>query len=198
MHLRTDLCLATVLVAAAMGCDEPFAENSGFGSEGPSADATHEADAPQRAVSLEYEDQEDFAIINDRSNLRRSDMTPLEHRRSLDLRFRDELLAQMDGVTFPTDEEIASVSMRWFATGRGIVVENPTERPFTASAYFSATAEPACGATVSLRAVAAGGSAMLSPPEATECAIDRADVTLTDEYGLFVNLITVEGGERKP
>jgi hypothetical protein len=104
----------------------------------------------------------------------------------------------VDGVTFPTDEEIASVSIRWFVTGTGIVVENPTERPFTVSAYFSATAEPPCGAAVPMRSVAAGGSAMLSPQDATECVIDRADPSLTDEYGFFVNLIIVEAEERKP
>jgi hypothetical protein len=78
------------------------------------------------------------------------------------------------------------------------VVQNPTERPFTASAYFSATSEPACGVTVPMRAVPAGGSAMLSPQDTSECVIDRADVTLTDEYGFLVDQITVAPEERKP
>ena len=198
MHWRTDLCLVTVLVAAAMGGDEPSAENSDWRSDEFPAEATHEAHGSRRAVTLEYEDAEDFAILNDRSNLRRSDVSPLEHRRSLSLRFRDELLERMDEVTLPTDDEIASVSMRWFVTGTRIVVQNPTERPFTVSAWFSTTAEPECGVVVPMRAVAAGGSAMLSPLEASECVLDRADVTLTDEYGFFVNLISVEAKEPEP
>jgi hypothetical protein len=199
MHLRIDLCLVTVLAAAAIGCDaEPYAESSDFDSDEPPAKATPNLQGPRVSASLEYEDAEDFAIMNDRSNLRPSDVTPLEHRRSLGLRFRDELVAQMDGVTFPTDEEIASISMRWFVTGTGIVIQNPTERPFTVSAYFSATAERGCGVTVPTRAVAAGGSAMLSPLEGTDCVIDRADVLLTDEYGFLVNQIAVEREEREP
>ena len=113
-------------------------------------------------------------------------------------RFRDELRQQMDGVQFPTDEVVASLSMRWFVTGTGIFIENPTERPFTASAYFSATAEPACGVTVPMRAVPARGSAVVSPQDASECVIDRADVTLTDEYGFLVNQIAVQREERQP
>jgi hypothetical protein len=166
MHLRTDLCLVTVFVATAMGCDDPYAEISDVDTGDLPAEVAAEAatkvDGPRRAASHEYEDVEDLAILNDRSNLRRSEVSPLEHRRWLNLRFRDELRQQMDWVQFPTDAEVASLSMRWFATGTGIVVQNPTERPFTASAYFSATAEPACGVAVPMRAVPAGGSAMLS------------------------------------
>jgi hypothetical protein len=136
--------------------------------------------------------------LNDRSNLRRDESSVLDHRRSLSRRFRDEMLQDMEGVEFPTDEEVALVSMRWFVTGAGIVVENPTERPFTVSAYFSATAEPACGVAVPMRAVAPGGSAMLSPQDPSDCVIDRADVSLTDEYGFLVNLIAIEAEERKP
>jgi hypothetical protein len=99
---------------------------------------------------------------------------------------------------FPTDEEVASLSMRWFVTGTGIFIQNPTERRFTASAYFSARAEPACGVTVPMRAVPAGGSAMLSPQDSVECVLDRADVTLTDEYGFLVNQIAVEREEGEP
>jgi hypothetical protein len=198
MHLRTDLCLVTVFVATAMGCDDPYAEVSDFDTGDLPAEAAAEVDGPQRAALLEYEDAEDFAILNDHSNLRRSDVSRLDHRRSLSLRFRDELRQQMDDVQFPTDEEVASLSMRWFVTGTGIVVQNPTERPFTVSAYFSAAAEPACGVTVPMRAVPAGGSAMLSPQDSAECVIDRADVTLTDEYGFLVNQIAVEREEREP
>jgi hypothetical protein len=181
MHLRTDLCLVTVFVTTVLGCDDPYVEVSDSDTGEP----------PRRAASLEYEDAEDFAILNDRSNLRRSDVSPLEHRRWLSRRFRDELRKEMDGVQFPTDEEVASLSMRWFVTGTGVFIQNPTQRPFTASAYFSATAEPACGATVTMRAVPAGGSAMLSPDDTSECVIDRADVTLTDEYGFLVDQIAV-------
>jgi hypothetical protein len=202
MHLQTDLCLVTVFVATVTGCDEPYAEVSDFDTGDPPAEVAAEAatkvDGPRRAASLEYEDAEDSAILNDRSNLRRSDDSPLEHRRRLSLRFRDELRQQMDGVQFPTDEEVASMSMRWFVTGTGILVQNPTERPFTASAYFSATSESACGVTVPMRAVPAGGSAMLSPEDSVECVIDRADVTLTDEYGFLVDQIAVEREEREP
>jgi hypothetical protein len=181
-----------------MGCDEPSAENSDWRSEELSAEATHESELPRRAGPLAYEDDEDFAILNDRSNLRPSDVSPLEHRRLLSLRFRDELLERMDEVKLPTDEEIASVVIRWFSTGTGIVVQNPTDRPFTVSAWFSVAAEPECGVAVPMRPVAARGSAILSPLEATECVIDRADVTLTDEYGFFVNLITIEAKEPEP
>ena len=202
MHLRTKLCLVTVFVAAATGCDEPYAETRDFDTGDlpteVAAEAATKVDSPRRAASLEYEDAEDFAILNDRSNLRRSDVSPLEHRRWLNLRFRDELRQQMDGVQFPTDEEVASLSMRWFVTGTGIMVENPTERPFTVSAYFSGTAEPACGVTVPMRAVPAGGSAMLSPPDPSKCVFDRADVTVTDQYGFLVNPIAVEREEREP
>jgi hypothetical protein len=208
MHLRTDLCLVTVVVATVMGCDDPYAEVSDFDTSASPAETTAKVDEPQRAASLEYEDPEDSAILNDRSNLRPSDVSPLEHRRSLSLRFRDELRQQMDGVQlsgrpvpavqFPTDEEVASLSMRWFVTGTGFIVQNPTERPFTVSAYFSATADPACGVTVPLRAVPAGGSAMLSPEDSGECAIDRADVTVTDQYGFLVNQVAVEREEREP
>jgi hypothetical protein len=200
MHLRTDLCLVTVFVAAAMGCDDPYAEVSDLDTGDLPAEAATKVDGPQRVASLEYEDAEDSAILNDRSNLRRSDVSPLEHRRSLSLRFRDELRQPMDGVQFPTDEEVASLSMGWFVTGTGIVVQNPTERPFTVSAYFSATAEPACGVTVPMRAVPAGGSAMLSPEDTSECVVDRADVTVTDQYGFLVNQIAVapEREEREP
>jgi hypothetical protein len=200
MHLRTDVCLVTVFVATAMGCDDPYAELSNFDTDDLPADRAAEAvtNEPPRTASLEYEDAEDFAILNDRSNLRRSDVSPLEHRRWLSLRFRDELRQQMDGVQFPTDEDVASLSTRWFVTGTGLVVKNPTERPFNASAYFSSRAEPSCGVTVPMRAVPAGGSAMLSPQDTSECAIDRADVTLTDEYGFLVNHITVAPEEREP
>jgi hypothetical protein len=198
MHLRTDLCLVTVFVGTVMGCDDPYAEVSDFGTGDLPAEAATKVDGPRRDASFQYEDAEDFAILNDRSNLRRSDVSPLEHRRRLSRRFRDELRQQMDGVQFPTDVEIASLSMRWFVTGTGIVVQNPTERPFTASAYFSATAQPACGVTVPMRAVPAGGSAMLSPEDTSECVIDRADVTLTDEYGFLVDQIAVEREEREP
>jgi hypothetical protein len=174
MHSRTDLCLAAVFVATVMGCDDPYAEVSDFDTGDPPADAATNVDRPRRAASLEHEDAEDAAILNDRSNLRRADVSLLEHRRRLSHRFRDELRQQMDGVQFPTDEEIASLSMRWYVTGTGIVVQNPTQRPFTASAYFSATAEPACGVSVPMRAVPAGGSAMLSlPQDSVECVIDR-------------------------
>jgi hypothetical protein len=198
MHSPSDLCLVAVFVATIMGCDDPHAEVGDFDTGDLPAEVATKVDVPRRAVSLEYEDAEDFAISNDRSNLRRSDVSPLEHRRRLSLRFRDELQQQIDGVQFPTDEEVASLSMRWFVTGTGIVVQNPTERPFTASAYFSATSEPACGVTVPMRAVPAGGSAMLSPQDTSECVIDRADVTLTDEYGFLVDQITVAPEERKP
>jgi hypothetical protein len=191
MHLRSDLCLVAVFVATVMGCDDRHAEVGDFDTGDLPAEA-------HRAASLEYEDAEDSAILHDYSNLKRSDVSPLEHRRRLSLRFRDELRQQMDGVQFPTDEEVASMSMRWFVTGTGILVQNPTERPFTASAYFSATAEPACGVTVPMRAVPAGGSAMLSPQDTSECVIGRADVTLTDEYGFLVDQITVAPEERKP
>ena len=184
MHSPTEVCLVTVFVAAAMGCDDPYAEVSDLDT----------GDGPRRAASLEYEDAEDLAILNDRSNLRRSDVSPLEHRRWLNLRFRDEL----DGAQFPTDAEVASLSIRWFVTGTGIAVQNPTERPFTVSAYFSATAKPACGATVPMRAVRAHGSAMLSPQDTSECVFDRADLTLTDEYGFLVNQIAVAPEEREP
>jgi hypothetical protein len=166
MHSRTDLCLVVVCVATVMGCDDSYAEVS----DSDTGDVPAEA---HRAASLEYEDAEDFAILNDRSNLRRSDVSPLEHRRWLSLRFRDELRQQMDGVQFPTDEEVASLSMRWFVTGTGIVVQNPTERPFNVSAYFSATAEPACGVTAPMRAVPTGGSAMLSPEDSSVCSTGR-------------------------
>jgi hypothetical protein len=198
MHLRTDLWLVTVLVATAMGCDDPDAEISDFDTGDLPAEAATKVDGLRRAASPQYEDAEDFAILNDRSNLRRSDVSPLEHRRRLSRRFQDELRQQMDGVQFPTDVEVASLSMRWFVTGTGIVVQNPTERPFTASAYFAATAEPACGVTVPMRAVPAGGSAMLSPEDTSECVIDRADVTLTDEYGFLVDQIAIERKEREP
>jgi hypothetical protein len=198
MHLRIDLCLVTVFVVTTMGCDDPHTEVSDLDTGDLPAEAATKVDGPRRAASLEYEDAEDFAILNDRSNLRRSDVSPLEHRRWLSLRFRDELRQQMDGVQFPTDEEIASLSMRWFATGTGIVVQNPTERPFTVSAYFSATAEPACGVTVPMRVVPAGGSAMLSPQDTSGCMIDRADVTVTDEYGFLGNQIAVAPEERQP
>jgi hypothetical protein len=205
MHSRTDLCLVTVLVtglvtlvATALGCDEPYAETSDFRSDEPSAEATPKDDVPRPATSLEYEDAEDFAILNDRSNLRRSELSPLEHRRWLSLGFRDELVQDREGVEFPTEEEIALVSMRWFRTGTGIAIQNPTERPFTVSVYFSATAEPACGETVAMRAVAPGGSAVVSPRDSNDCVMDLADVSLTDEYGFLVNLITVEAEERKP
>jgi hypothetical protein len=195
MHLRTDLCLVTVLVATVIGCDEePYAENGDF-DEARAAEATPKVPVTTRLVSLEYEDQDDFAILNDRSNLRRSDVSRLDHRRWLSLRARDELLREMEGVEFPTDEEIASLSMRWFVTGAGIVVQNPTERPFTVSAYFLGTADPACGETVPMRAVPAGGSAMLSPEDSGECMIDRVDVTLTDEYGFLVDSRTIKAGE---
>jgi hypothetical protein len=198
MHLPTDLCLVAVFVATVMGCDDPYAEISDFDTGDLPAEAATKVDGPRRAASLEYEDAEDSAILNDRSNLRRSDVSPLEHRRWLSLRFRDELRQQMDGVQFPTDEEVASLSMRWYVTGTGIVVQNSTERPFTASAYFSATSEPACGVTVPMRAVPAGGSAMLSPEDTSDCVIDRADVTLTDEYGFLVDQIAVEREEGEP
>jgi hypothetical protein len=202
MHLRTDLCLVTVFVATAMGCDDPYAEISDVDTGDLPAEVVAEAaakvDRPQRAASLEYEDAEDFAILNDRSNLRRSDVSPLEHRRRLSLRFRDELRQEMDGVQFPTDAEVASLSIRWYATGTGIVVQNPTERPFTVSAYFSATAEPACGVTVPMRAIPARGSVLLSPKDAGACVIDRADVTLTDQYGFLVNQTAVAPEEREP
>lgn len=198
MHLRTDLCLVTVFVTTVMGCDDPYAEVSDFGTGDLPAEAATKVDGPRRAASLEYEDPEDLAILNDRSNLRRSDVSPLEHRLRLSRRSRDELRQELDGVQFPTDEEVASLSMRWFVTGTGIVVQNPTERPFTASAYFSATAEPACGVTVPMRAVPAGGSAMLSPEDSVECVIDRADVTLTDQYGFLVNQVAINAEEREP
>jgi hypothetical protein len=198
MHLRTDLCLVAVFVATVMGCDDSYAEVSDSDTGDLPAEAASKVDGPRRAASLEYEDAEDSAILNDRSNLRRSGVSPLEHRRSLSLRFRDELRQQMDGVQFPTDEEVASLSIRWFVTGTGIVVQNPTERPFTVSAYFSATAEPACGVTVPMRAVPAGGSAMLSPEDSSECVIDQADVTLTDEYGFLVNQLAINAEEREP
>lgn len=198
MHLQTDLCVATVLVTSVIGCDDPYAR-SGEGDH----DVRRAAEAPPNAVShgpvlLEYEDDDDFAILNDRSNLKRDELSPLEHRRWLSLRARDQLLAEMHDVAFPTDEEIALVSTRWFATGTGIVVQNPTDRPFTVSAYFSATAEVACGEAVPMRAVSAGGSAILSPQDSRDCACDRAEVSLTDEYGFLVNLVAVEAEERKP
>jgi hypothetical protein len=198
MRLRTELCLVAVFVAAAMGCDDPYAETSKVDTGDLPSEAAATVDEPQRAASLEYEDAEDSAILNDRSNLRRSDVSPLEHRRWLSRRFRDELRQQMDGVQFPTDEEVASLSMRWFVTGTGIVVQNPTERPFTVSAYFSATAEPGCGVTVPMRAIPAGGSALLSPEDSGECVIDRAVVTVTDEYGFLADQHTVEREERVP
>ncbi len=202
MHLRSDPCLVAVFVATAMGCDEPYAEVSDFDTgdlpAAVAAEASPKADDPRGSAELEYEDPEDFAILNDRSNLRPSDVSPLEHRRRLNRRFQDELRQQMDGVQFPTDEEIASLSMRWFVTGTGVFIQNPTERPFTASAYFSATAQPACGVTVPMRAVRAGGSAMLSPPETSECVIDRADVTLTDQYGFLVDQMTINAEESAP
>jgi hypothetical protein len=199
MLLQTELCLTIVLVTVitAMGCDDPSAGDNDF-DEPRAAEAPPKDNVPRGRASLEYEDAEDFAILNDCSNLRRSNVSPLDHRRSLSRRLRDELLQNMEGVELPTDEEIALVSMRWFVTGTGIVVQNPTARPFTVSAYFSATAEPACGVTVPMRAVAPGGSAMLSPQDSGECVIDRADVSLTDEYGFLVNLIAVEAEERKP
>jgi hypothetical protein len=203
MHLRTDLCLVTVFAATVLGCDDPYAEVSDLGTEDPATAAATEAasstkDGPRRAASPEHQDPEDVAISNDRSNLRRSDVSPLEHRRSLSLRSRDELLQQLHGVQFPTDEEVASLSMRWFVTGTGIVIQNPTERPFTASAYFSSTADPACGLSVPMRAVPAGGSAMLSPENPSGCTIGRADVTLTDDYGFLVDQIAVAPAEREP
>jgi hypothetical protein len=196
MHSQTDLCLAIVLVATAMGCDDPYTRSGDF-DERRAAEAPPKEAVPRGPISLEYEDQEDFAILNDRSNLRHSELSPLEHRRRLSLRARDELLQDMEGVDFPTDEEIASVSMWWFMTGAGIAVQNPTKRPFTVSAYFSATAS-ACGEAVPMRAVSAGGSAMLSPQDSRDCAFDRAKVSLTDEYGFLVNLVAVEAEERKP
>lgn len=198
MHLQTEVCLAAVLVATAMGCDSPDADNGDFNEPAKAVETAPQEAVPRGPVSLEYEDPDDFAILNDRSNLRRDELSQLDHRRSLSRRFRDELLTDMQGVAFPTDEEIALVSMRWFVTGTGIVVQNPTTRPFTVSAYFSATAEPACGVAVPMHAVPAGGSATLSPQDTSECVIDRADVSLTDEYGFLVNLIAVEAEERKP
>lgn len=200
MHLRTDLGLVTVFVATVMGCDDPYAEVSELDTDAAPAEAAAKVDEARRAASRESEDAEDLAVLNDRSNLRHSDVTPLEHRRRLSRRFRDELRQQMDGVQFPTDAEVASLSMRWFVTGTGIVVQNPTERPFTASAYFSATAtaEPACGVSVPMRAVPAGGSAMLSPEDSGECVIDRADVTVTDQYGFLVDQIAVNAEAREP
>jgi hypothetical protein len=198
MHSRTDLCLVTVLVGTTIGCDEPYADDGDF-DDPPVTEATPKVAAPRGPVSLEYEDRDDFGILNDRSNLRRSELSPLEHRQWLNFRFRDELVQEMEGVEFPTDEEIASLSIRWFVTGAGIVVQNPTERQFTVSAYFSATTESgACGVAVPMRVVAAGASAMLTPQAPSDCVIERADVSVTDEYGFLVNLIAVEAEEREP
>lgn len=190
--------LFTAFVAVFMGCDGPYTEVEDFDASSPAEESAPNVSEPRRASTLVYEDPEDFAILNDRSNLRPSDVSPVEHRRRLDLRFREELRQEMDGVQFATDEEIASLSMRWFVTGTGILIENPTQRPFSASAYFSATAEPACAVTVPLRAVPAGGSAMLSPQDPGECRIDRADVTVVDLYGFLVNRIVVEREGREP
>jgi hypothetical protein len=198
MHLHTELSLATVLVATTMGCDDPDADNDDFNEPAEAVETAPQEAVLRAPVSLEYEDPDDFAILNDRSNLRRDELSPLDHRRWLSRRSRDELLAEMQGVVFPTDEEIALVSMRWFVTGTGIVAQNPTTRPFTVSAYFSATTAPACGVAVPMRVVAGGASAILTPQVLSDCMFDRADVSLTDEYGFLVNLIAVEAEERKP
>jgi hypothetical protein len=39
---------------------------------------------------------------------------------------------------------------------------------------------------------------MLSPEDTSECGIDRADVTVTDEYGFLVNQIAVAPEEHEP
>jgi hypothetical protein len=51
---------------------------------------------------------------------------------------------------------------------------------------------------VPTRSVPARGSAMLSPQDSVECVLDRADVTITDQYGFLVNQLGINIEESKP
>src|SRR5689334_14899690 len=113
MHLHAELRLVVILAATVAGCDvdEPSL---------PTEEEIPDAGAPRISGPLEYQgrdDRDDFAVLHDRSNLRRRELSLLDYRRWLSRRDREEVLHDIEGAVLPTEEEIASVSMRWFVTG---------------------------------------------------------------------------------
>lgn len=187
--------MAAVLIALVVSCDAQPPDDI----EPPSVSWTGQDARPvPSAGRLEYEDELDFQILNDRSNLCPEDIDQVECRaRYTHARMRRDRERQVPGLPPPlTPEDVLDVQQRWFASGAGVTVQNPTAHRLHVSASFGSSSDAGCGFNVSAKPVEAVGSAMLPADDA--CEYDRATVSILDQFGLLLDARTIlkSGGAR--
>jgi hypothetical protein len=169
------------------GCD---GESPPFEIEA-SPPASEERSAPSpEAATMVYEDAEDFAILNDLSNLRAPGLTAVEHERSLQQRARDELQREFPEVSFPSPEDVEALALRWFVQGVGVVAQNHSARSFEVAASFWSSEDEDCATTVPRKQVGPAEAAILGPFD-QECTPTHADVVIHDEYGFLLDSRTI-------
>jgi hypothetical protein len=149
--------------------------------------------APETMI---YEDDDDFAILNDRSNLRPPDMPETEYRRLRQRSAQEELRQTFPEVSYPTQDDVDLLSLRWFVQGNGVVAQNQSARAFSVAAHFTSSEDPACQASVPSKMVGPAESAMLAPPDQT-CDFDHVTLTINDEYGFLVDTVSMEPSAEK-
>jgi len=148
-------------------------------------------------TAMVYEDEDDFAVLHDTSNLRPPEMDENAYRRLLQEPAREELRRQIPGMNTPTQADLDLLSMRWFAQGVGFVVQNHSERAFNIAAHFSSSTDSTCEFTVPWQSVGPKASAMYTAHE-HKCSADRAQLTINDDYGFFVDSVVVTPSETDP
>lgn len=197
MRLRSKaprrLLAAAVLVAA---CDSTERD---VHSDRPATHETPEFDLePERPseTALVYEDDDDYAILHDTSNLRPPGMAEDDYRRLLQKSSREELRQLFPDASFPTLADLELLSLRWFTQGTGIVVQNRSDRAFSIAAHFSSSTDSSCEFMVPWKLVGPAASAMFMTER--ECEADQSTVTINDEYGHFVDTAVVQPHEERP
>jgi hypothetical protein len=187
--------VATAFVAAT-ACDFERSEQEQEQAPHASPDRLAAPPAAASAEQMVYEDEDEFAILNDRSNLRPPDMSVDEYRRLRQRSAQEELKQTFPEVSYPTQDDIDLLSLRWFAQGNGVVAQNQSARAFSVAAHFTYSVAPSCQASVPSKTVGPAESAMLVPDD-QGCEFDHATLIIDDEYGFFVDSVSVEPSEAK-
>lgn len=190
--LRRLLFASIVVVAACDPTERDVAPSLPSVYDAPSPDPGRASDT----AAMVYEDDEDYAILHDTSNLRPPDMDETDYRRSLQESSREELKQLLPDASFPTRADLDLLSLRWFSQGTGVIAQNRSGRAFSIAAHFSSATESSCEFTVPWKLVGPSASAMFMSDR--ECGADRATVSINDEYGYFADTAVVQSHEERP
>jgi hypothetical protein len=178
--------LSSLVVAGlAAGCDpswRPLVEDNAR-----SVPAQTSAAETGTEGAMLVEDVDDHAILNDSSNLQPPGMARVEYESVLQQRARAEIERAFPGVVFATPEDAQRLSLRWFVQGAGVVVQSSAKRMFYVGAQFWAVNDEDCSEAVISKEIGPAEAIVLRPKD-SDCELDRASVTVRDEFGLFVDV----------